>query len=130
MLAAGVRITSLLAPEHGIFGQEDHENIGHSKDEKTGLKVWSLYAGKNRRPSAEMLAGLDALVFDIQDIGTRFYTYPATMLNAMEEAAKHKIAFYVLDRPNPINGVTVEGPLLGAGLESFVAAYKLPLRHA
>ena len=129
MVKAGVNIVSLLAPEHGIFGKEDHENVGHTTDEKTGLKVWSLYAGKNRRPSAEMLKGLDALVFDIQDIGTRFYTYPATMLNAMEEAARHKIAFYVLDRPNPINGVTVEGPILDNGLESFVAAYKLPLRH-
>lgn len=129
MLKAGVNIVSLLAPEHGIFGKEDQENVGHSADEKTSLKVWSLYAGKNRRPSAEMLKGLDALVFDIQDIGTRFYTYPATMLNAMEEAAKHKVAFYVLDRPNPINGVTVEGPILDNGLESFVAAYKLPLRH-
>lgn len=129
MLKAGVTIVSLLAPEHGLFGKEDHENVGHSKDEATGLKVWSLYAGKNRRPSGEMLKGLDALVFDIQDIGTRFYTYPATMLNAMEEAAKRKIAFYVLDRPNPINGVTVEGPMLDTGLESFVAAYKLPLRH-
>ena len=129
MLKAGVNIVSLLAPEHGIFGKEDHEKVSHTTDEKTGLKVWSLYAGKNRRPSAEMLKGLDALVFDIADIGTRFYTYPATMLNAMEEAARHKIAFYVLDRPNPINGVTVEGPILDNGLESFVAAYKLPLRH-
>ena len=129
MLKAGVKLVSLLAPEHGLFGKEDHENIGHTKDEKTGLKVWSLYAGKNRRPSKEMLEGLDALVFDIQDIGTRFYTYPATMLYAMEEAAKRKIPFYVLDRPNPIDGVHVEGPMLDPGLESFIAAYPLPLRH-
>ena len=129
MLSAGVKLVSLLAPEHGIFGKEDHENVGHTVDEKTGLKVWSLYAGKNRKPSAEMLAGLDALVFDIQDIGVRFYTYPATLLGAMEEAAKHKIPFYVLDRPNPLNGVNVEGPMLDAGLESFVGAYRMPLRH-
>ncbi len=130
MLKAGVQLVSLLAPEHGIFGKEDHENIGHSNDEKTGLKVWSLYAGKDRRPSAQMLKGLDALLFDIQDIGTRFYTYPATMLYAMEEAAKHKIPFYVFDRPNPIDGVHVEGPMLDSGSESFVAAHVLPLRHA
>ena len=130
MLEAGVQLVSLLAPEHGIFGKEDHENIGNSNDEKTGLKVWSLYAGKDRRPSAQMLKGLDALLFDIQDIGTRFYTYPATMLYAMEEAAKHKIPFYVFDRPNPIDGVHVEGPMLDAGSESFVAAHVLPLRHA
>ena len=129
MAASGVNLISLLAPEHGIFGKEDHENIGHSFDEKTGLKVWSLYAGKNRSPIAEMLVGMDALVFDIQDIGTRFYTYPATLLNAMREAAKHKIPFYVLDRPNPINGVNVEGPLLDSGQESFVGAFKMPLRH-
>ncbi len=130
MLKAGVQLVSLLAPEHGIFGKEDHENIGHSNDEKTGLKVWSLYADKDRRPSAQMLKGLDALLFDIQDIGTRFYTYPATMLYAMEEAAKHKIPFYVFDRPNPIDGVHVEGPMLDSGSESFVAAHVLPLRHA
>jgi uncharacterized protein YbbC (DUF1343 family) len=97
-------------------------------DPATGIKVWSLY-GKTLRPTAEMLAGVDALVFDIQDIGVRFYTYESTLLYAMEEAAKAKIPFYVLDRPNPITGIHVEGPLLDVDKISFTGAYALPLRH-
>src|SRR5262249_54990026 len=81
------------------------------------------------RPTPAMLAGIDSLVFDIQDIGARFYTYESTMLYAMQEAAKAKIAFYVLDRPNPITGIHVEGPMLDAANESFVGAFPLPLRH-
>jgi uncharacterized protein YbbC (DUF1343 family)/CubicO group peptidase (beta-lactamase class C family) len=129
MLAAGIRVTALFSPEHGLAGKEDHENIGHAKDPQTGIPVWSLYSGKNRRPNAEMLKGIDVLVFDIQDIGARFYTYICTMINAMEEAAKFKIPFLVLDRPNPINGVHVEGPMLDADLRSFVGCIDVPLRH-
>ncbi len=129
MLKSGVNLVSLYSPEHGIVGKEDHENIGHSKDTASGLPVWSLYSGENRRPSAEMLKGIDVMVFDIQDIGARFYTYLATLKNAMEEAAKNKIPFYVLDRPNPINGIKVEGPMLDRDLISFVGCYPLPLRH-
>lgn len=128
MRAAGVNLVALFSPEHGFAGVEDHENISNAVDPATGLKVWSLY-DKTRRPTPEMLRGLDALVFDIQDIGVRFYTYEATMIYAMEEAAKAKIPFYVLDRPNPLTGLHVEGPMLDAGKMSFTGAHALPLRH-
>ena len=128
MKAAGVNIASIFAPEHGIAGIEDREGLGDSIDKATGIKVWSLY-GKTRRPTPEMLRGLDALVFDIQDVGVRFYTYETTMLYAMEEAAKAKIPFYVLDRPNPLTGQHVEGPMLDPDKLSFTGPYPLPLRH-
>lgn len=126
--APNVTLAALFSPEHGFAGKLDIAKIGDSKDSTTGLKVHSLY-GKTRRPTAEMLAGLDTLVFDIQDIGTRFYTYISTMRNAMEAAAGHQLRFVVLDRVNPINGVTVSGPVLDAGSESFVGAHTLPVRH-
>jgi uncharacterized protein YbbC (DUF1343 family)/CubicO group peptidase (beta-lactamase class C family) len=128
MKAAGVDVAALFSPEHGIAGVEDHENIADAKDPATGIRVWSLY-GKTLRPTAEMLQGIDALVFDIQDLGVRFYTYESTMLYAMEAAAKAKVAFYVLDRPNPLTGNHVEGPVLDADKLSFVGAWPLPLRH-
>ena len=99
----------LFSPEHGLYGNLD-EKIGHGTDEKSGLKVYSLY-GKTTRPTDEMLEGVDTLVFDIQDVGTRYYTYIATMGNCMQEAAKRKLKFVVLDRPNPIRGVVVDGPI-------------------
>ncbi|MFK7821092.1 MAG: exo-beta-N-acetylmuramidase NamZ domain-containing protein [Planctomycetaceae bacterium] len=123
-----VNLVSLFSPEHGFAGKLDEANIGDARDHGTGLKIHSLY-GKTRKPTAEMLSGIDTLVFDIQDIGTRFYTYISTMKNAMEAAAAAKLRFVVLDRPNPINGVTVSGPVLDAGSESFVAAHSLPVRH-
>jgi uncharacterized protein YbbC (DUF1343 family)/CubicO group peptidase (beta-lactamase class C family) len=129
MVAAGVRIAALYSPEHGFAGKEDREGIGDTVDAKTGIKVWSLYAEKNRRPTPEMLRDIDALVFDIQDIGARFYTYVSTMAYAMEEAAKAHIPFYVLDRPNPITGVHVEPPLLDRDQLSFIGYFPLPLRH-
>jgi uncharacterized protein YbbC (DUF1343 family) len=128
MRAAGVNIVALFAPEHGLEGVEDRENLGDAVDTKTGIKVWSLY-GKTRRPTPEMLRGLDALVFDVQDVGVRFYTYESTLRYAMEEAAKAKLPFYVLDRPNPITGTHVEGPMLDADKLSFVGSFRLPLRH-
>ncbi len=118
MRAAGVNVAALFSPEHGIAGVEDRENIGDAVDKATGIKVWSLY-DKTRRPTPEMLRGLDALVFDIQDVGARFYTYESTMIYAMEEAAKAKLPFYVLDRPNPITGIHVEGPMLDPDKLSF-----------
>ena len=129
MLAAGVTVRALLAPEHGFEGRPDGENVPNSTDPATGVPVWSLYLGENRRPTEEMLKDLDALVFDIQDVGARFYTYISTMGYAMEEAARRRIPFYVLDRPNPINGVRVEGPMLDAGLRSFIGYFPLPVRH-
>ncbi len=119
MLAAGVKVTALFSPEHGFGGAEDRENLPDAKDPATGIRVWSLY-GQTLRPTAAMLRGLDAVVFDIQDIGARFYTYTTTMAYALEEAAKARIPYYVLDRPNPITGVHVEAPVLDAGLTSFI----------
>ena len=129
MVAAGVRVAALFSPEHGFLGKEDREGIGHTTDASTGIKVWSLFRDPSRRPTAEMLRGIDVMVFDIQDIGARFYTYVSTMAYAMEECAKARIPFYVLDRPNPITGVHVEPPLLDRDKMSFVGYFPLPLRH-
>ena len=126
--AKQVELVALFSPEHGFAGQLDQAIVGDARDESTGLKVHSLY-GKTRQPTPEMLADLDTLVFDIQDIGTRFYTYVSTMGQAMQAAAKHKLRFVVLDRPNPINGVDVAGPVLDAGRESFVGFHPIPIRH-
>ena len=128
MRAAGVDLTALFSPEHGFEGVEDRENISDSLDPSSGIKVWSLY-GKTKRPTQEMLMGLDVLVFDIQDVGARFYTYESTMIYALEEAAKARIPIYVLDRPNPITGTHVEGPMLEADKLSYTGSYPLPLRH-
>lgn len=129
MRRAGVKLTALFSPEHGLSGEADAAHIPDARDPETGLPIWSLYAGARRRPTEAMLAQVDALVFDLQDAGARFYTYMCTMLYAMEEAARRKIPFYVLDRPNPITGVYVEGPMLEPELESFVGCLSLPLRH-
>lgn len=129
MRQAGVNLTALYSPEHGIGGVEDKENISDAKDAATGIPVRSLYEGKNRRPTAEMLRGIDALVFDIQDIGVRFYTYSCTMRYALEEVANNNIEFIVLDRPNPITGEHVEGPIAQPDLMSFVGCMAIPVRH-
>jgi len=128
MRAAGVNVVSLFSPEHGIAGVEDRENIANAVDAATGIGIWSLY-GKTRRPTPAMLQGLDALVFDIQDVGVRFYTYESTMLYAMEAAAGANLPFYVLDRPDPVTGTHVEGPMLDPDKLSFTGSYPLPLRH-
>ncbi|MFZ1700498.1 MAG: exo-beta-N-acetylmuramidase NamZ domain-containing protein [Pyrinomonadaceae bacterium] len=124
-----VNLVAIFAPEHGIRGELDTEKIDDTKDEKTGLPVYSLYKDGMRRPKPEQLADLDAIVYDIQDIGTRFYTYTATLKNVMEEAAKAKIPVFVLDRPNPINGLAVEGPLADEDKLSFIAAHTTPVRY-
>jgi uncharacterized protein YbbC (DUF1343 family)/CubicO group peptidase (beta-lactamase class C family) len=125
--ASGVKLLTLFSPEHGIEGQADTRVLS-STDAATGLPVYSLF-GDVERPTERMLEGLDALVFDIQDAGVRFYTYTTTLGYCLEAAAKKGIEFYVLDRPNPINGDKVEGPLLEDDLRSFVAYYPLPIRH-
>jgi uncharacterized protein YbbC (DUF1343 family) len=125
--APSVKVVALFSPEHGLAGRLD-EKVSSSNDPVTGLPVFSLY-DETRRPTDEMLQGIDALVFDIQDAGVRFYTYTATMGYCMEEAAKRHIAFYVLDRPNPISGEIVEGPMLDSDKTSFVAYYPLPVRY-
>ena len=121
------RLVALFSPEHGIRGTMDAK-VDSSVDEATGLPIYSLY-GDAKRPSAEMLKKIDALVFDIQDIGARFYTYITTMAYCMEEAAKANIPFVVLDRPNPIGGMHVEGPMLDADKTSFIGYMPLPVRH-
>jgi uncharacterized protein YbbC (DUF1343 family) len=126
--APGVTLAALFSPEHGFEGKLDVAKIGDSQDGTTGLKVYSLY-GETRRPTAEMLAEIDTLVFDIQDIGARFYTYTSTMGEAMIAAAEHQKRFVVLDRPNPIGGLAVAGPMLDEGKESFVGFHTLPVRH-
>jgi uncharacterized protein YbbC (DUF1343 family) len=125
--AAGVKLVALFSPEHGIRGQAD-EKVSDSKDEKTGLPIYSLY-GETRRPKPEQLKDLDALVFDIQDIGARFYTYISTLGYVMEEAAHAHIPVFVLDRPNPIGGLDVEGPVADADKLSFTAYHRIPVRH-
>jgi len=124
-----VNITALYAPEHGIRGdREGGKYIESYIDSLTGITVYSLY-GKNRKPTSAMLDSVDVLLFDIQDIGARFYTYISTMGLAMEAAAQKKIPFMVLDRPNPITGIIVEGPVREPEYESFVAQYPIPIRH-
>ncbi len=125
--APNVKLVALFSPEHGIRGAAD-EKVSDSKDEQTGLPIYSLY-GESRRPKPEQLKDLDALVFDIQDIGARFYTYISTLGYVMEEAAKAELPVFVLDRPNPIGGLEVEGPLADADKFSFVAYHALPVRH-
>jgi uncharacterized protein YbbC (DUF1343 family) len=125
--APGLKLVALFSPEHGLAGRAN-ENVASSKDLTTGLPIYSLY-GDTRRPSDEMLHGIDALVFDIQDAGVRFYTYTVTMAYCMEEAAKGKIPFFVLDRPNPMGGEIVEGPMLDPDKISFVAYSPIPVRY-
>ncbi|WP_417386117.1 exo-beta-N-acetylmuramidase NamZ domain-containing protein [Gimesia sp.] len=126
--APQVQLKTLFSPEHGFAGKLDVSKIGDSTDEKTGLKIFSLY-GKTRTPTPESLQDLDVLVFDIQDIGARFYTYISTMGNAMQAAQQQGIRFVVLDRPNPINGVIFSGPILDEGSQSFVGYHRIPVRH-
>lgn len=123
-----VNLVAIFNPEHGLFGKLDTESIDNSVDPVTGIKVYSLY-GATRRPTPAMLAGIDTLVFDIQDIGARFYTYISTMGHAMQAAAENGVGFMVLDRPNPINGVAVAGPVLDDGKQSFTGFHLLPVRH-
>jgi uncharacterized protein YbbC (DUF1343 family)/CubicO group peptidase (beta-lactamase class C family) len=126
--ADGVELVALFSPEHGIAGREDAK-VPSGTDPASGRTIHSLY-GETRRPTDEMLRGVDALVFDIQDAGVRFYTYITTMAYAMEEAAKRKIPFYVLDRPNPLGGLAIEGPVLDRDKLSFVGYFPMPVRHA
>ncbi|HVA01423.1 MAG TPA: exo-beta-N-acetylmuramidase NamZ domain-containing protein [Terriglobia bacterium] len=125
--ATGVQLKAIFSPEHGLYGKADAE-VASTTDPSTGLPVYSLY-GKHRRPDEKMLKGLDVLVFDIQGAGVRFYTYITTLGYAMEAAAKQGMSFYVLDRPDPLGGSIVEGPVLDADLRSFVGYFPLPIRY-
>jgi uncharacterized protein YbbC (DUF1343 family) len=125
--APEVRLVALFSPEHGLEGKLD-EKVGHSIDPASGLKVWSLY-GETRRPTDAMLHDIDTLVFDIQDIGTRFYTYIATMTHVMQAAAVRRIRLVVLDRPNPIAPLGAQGPIADADKLAFTAVAPIPVMH-
>jgi len=130
MLAAKVNVAMVYSPEHGLTGAaEAGVDVDSSKDPKTGISVTSLYLPNHRRLTAAQMQNLDAVVFDIQDAGARFYTYSCTLLYALEEAGKAHKPFYLLDRPNPVTGVHTEGPLADKDLESFLACYDIPIRH-
>jgi uncharacterized protein YbbC (DUF1343 family) len=126
--APEVKLVALFSPEHGIRGVLD-EHISSTTDEATGLPVYSLF-GETERPTDAMLAGIDVLVFDIQDAGVRFYTYITTMGYTMEEAAAHRLPYYVLDRPDPLGGERMEGPMLDHDRIDFVGYFPMPVRMA
>jgi uncharacterized protein YbbC (DUF1343 family) len=125
-----INLTALFGPQHGIRGETQDNMIEWQafRDKKTGLPAYSLY-GETRKPTPEMLAGIDALVFDVQDVGTRVYTFLWTMALAMEAARERGIAFIVLDRPNPINGIDIEGNIHEPEFRSFVGMHEIPMRH-
>lgn len=125
--AKGVTLSAVFSPEHGLYGTADNK-IASASESITGLPVYSLY-GDALKPTMKMLDGIDALVFDIQDAGARFYTYITTMGYAMEAAAKKEIPFYVLDRPNPVTASLVQGPVMQRDMKSFTGYFPLPLRH-
>ncbi len=126
---ANVHLTALFGMEHGFTGSAaDGEAIGNVVDSRTGLPVFSLY-GATRAPTPEMLAEVDILLYDVQDVGVRFYTYISTLYYLLQVSGKHGVPVIVLDRPNPINGLAVEGPLVEPGFESFVGVVPIPIRH-
>lgn len=129
--APGIELVAIFSPEHGVTGRLDTTEIADSKDDATGIRVYSVYGNSeaSRRPSTESLQAVDAIVYDIQDIGVRFYTYETTLGYFLEAAAKSGKKIFVLDRPNPINGAFVQGPISDAGRESFINYGAVPLRH-
>lgn len=129
LLQNGINITALFGPEHGFDGAgADATLIDHARDARTGLPVYSLY-GAQQEPSTDMLTNVDVLLFDMQDVGVRFYTFISTLAQVMRAAARHQKEMIVLDRPNPLNGVQIEGPLVDTGLESFISAIPVPIRY-
>jgi uncharacterized protein YbbC (DUF1343 family)/CubicO group peptidase (beta-lactamase class C family) len=124
--APNVKLAAIFSPEHGLTG-DANTDVPHGRDAITGLPVWSLY-GATRRPSASMLRGINLIVYDIQDVGVRYYTYLTTLVYVMEEAARHGIPVMVLDRPNPLGGRVVEGPLMDPDLASFTSPHPIPVR--
>ncbi len=125
----GAKLMALFGPEHGVFANaQDLEEVGDLKDPRTGLRVFSLY-GETRVPTPEMLAGIDVLIFDIQDVGSRYYTFIYTMLHAIRACAMHGVRLIVLDRPNPIGGLGVQGNVLDPRYLSFVGMHPLAVRH-
>jgi uncharacterized protein YbbC (DUF1343 family) len=129
--APGIKLAAIFAPEHGIFGTQDDLKVQNTTDSVTGVPVYSMYGGTDakKRPPLDVLKTLDAVVFDIQDAGARFYTYPATLGYLLEAAAQANIEVIVLDRPNPINGSFVQGPMSQAELTNFNNYHPISLRH-
>ena len=127
----GVQLTAIFAPEHGAVGELDTTNVGNSVDPATHVPVYSVYGASEaqRRPPLDVLKNLDAVVVDLQDAGVRFYTYETTMGYFLESAAKAGIEVIVLDRPNPVTGSFVQGPLAESAHLSFVSYHPLPVRH-
>jgi uncharacterized protein YbbC (DUF1343 family) len=129
ILAAGVNVTTLFAPEHGIKGEfPDGHEFNTSIDARTNLPIYSLY-GKTKKPTPEMLSDIDVILFDIQDIGVRFYTFLYTLAYTMQACAENNKPIVVLDRPNPLGGISVEGPVLDTKFSSFVGLYPIPVRY-
>lgn len=129
LLASHVKVMKVFAPEHGFRGTADAgEKVDDEKDQKTGLPIYSLYGKKNRKPSEDKLEGVDIIVFDLQDVGARFYTYISTLHYVMEACAEQGIPLMILDRPNP-NGFYVDGPVLKPGSESFIGMHPVPVVH-
>ena len=129
LLSLGIEVKKVFAPEHGFRGNADAgEKVSDGKDSKTGLPILSLYSRKNRKPSVEKLLDVDVVIFDIQDVGARFYTYISTMHYVMEACAEQNKKMIILDRPNP-NGFYVDGPILKKGNESFVGMHPVPIVH-
>lgn len=128
--APGTTLAAVFGPQHGFRAdlQDNMIESPHASDGRRRVMVYSLYS-ETREPTADMLAGLDALVVDLQDVGARIYTFVHTMANCLRAAARHGVKVYVCDRPNPIGGVAVEGPMLEPGFESFVGMFPIPMRH-
>jgi uncharacterized protein YbbC (DUF1343 family) len=125
-----IKLKAIFGPEHGARGEvQDAIPVKSTVDKTTGLQIYSLY-GYEKKPSPLMLEGIETLVFDIQDVGARFYTYASTLTHVLESASEQGLRVLVLDRPNPINGLNVEGPVLEPGFESFVGLHQIPIRHA
>lgn len=128
MLKDGIKIEKIFTPEHGLFGMADGMHIKDSYHPKYKIKIISLY-GEKLKPNEEDLKDIDILVYDIQDVGLRFYTFIYTLAYTMESAEKYKIPYIVFDRPNPLSGVIIKGPRIRENLNSFVGGYKLPIRY-
>ena len=125
-----IKISALFGPEHGIRGDApDGTSISHGKDDKTGLEVFSLYGGKVYKPTKDMLKDVDALIYDIQDVGARFYTFISTLFYTLQAGAENNIPVIVLDRPNPITGTKVDGPIRKEDVSSFVGIAPIPVMH-
>jgi uncharacterized protein YbbC (DUF1343 family)/CubicO group peptidase (beta-lactamase class C family) len=127
----GIRLVAIFSPEHGVAGNLDSSDVGNSRDATSGVPIYSVYGDTDikRRPTQEQISGLDAIVYDIQDVGVRFYTYESTLGYFLEAVQKSGKDFMVLDRPDPIGGSYVQGPIADPGRESFVSYWKTPVRH-